>query len=573
MKVLITNGEQRSALAVVRSLGCRGIKTIVVSEYSKNISACSKYCYRAYQCRPLKTDENGFLKDIKNIIQKEHLQYILPITDLSMYLLLDPANGVPYELIRQLPNFELFSFASDKYQLLKLCKDLKISIPTTYFLDDFSQLEYYRDKLRFPIVIKPGQSIRKIKNKWFAGRVKIANDYEELTRICYQDIIYHFPFLLQEKVKGYGYGVFTIFKDGQAVAYFGHKRLREKPPTGGVSVLCESVELNHELLTVAEKILTVIQWNGPVMIEFKFNKQSRQYYVMEINGRFWGSLQLAIDAGVDFPWLLFNPHISSKSRIDYKTGTKLRWLLGDLDHHLALTKTELRSFHKLKHIFRFFTYKENNVRLEVLCKNDMRPFLCEIFLYIKDIQLALNRKIRNQFLNLLMDYFLKLKLRIDPKKKFILKKLPSQLNKILFICNGNLYRSPFAENYLQKIIDSRFSISSAGLNTTTNLSLPYNVIQTAKQFDINLANHRVREFSNFKDKHFDLIIVMERNQKKQLKQFCRKIVELGLFGNRNNISYNIPDPYGMSNEFLYQTYKNIVYYLDNLKKIIQRASA
>jgi len=57
---------------------------------------------------------------------------------------------------------------------------------------------------------------------------------------------------------------------------------------------------------------------------------------MEINGRFWGSLQLAIDAGVDFPRLL----VEAASRRDpapvhsYRTGLRLRWLWGDVDHLL-----------------------------------------------------------------------------------------------------------------------------------------------------------------------------------------------------------------------------------------------
>ena len=57
---------------------------------------------------------------------------------------------------------------------------------------------------------------------------------------------------------------------------------------------------------------------------------------MEVNGRFWGSLQLAIDAGMNFPLLFYRLAIGEDvpSQFDYKAGVRSRWLLGDLDQLL-----------------------------------------------------------------------------------------------------------------------------------------------------------------------------------------------------------------------------------------------
>ena len=77
------------------------------------------------------------------------------------------------------------------------------------------------------------------------------------------------------------------------------------PPSGGVSVLCESVPLRKPLVDYALRILQSAAWHGVAMVEFKLDARSGIPHLMEVNGRFWGSLQLAIDAGVDFPWLLY----------------------------------------------------------------------------------------------------------------------------------------------------------------------------------------------------------------------------------------------------------------------------
>ena len=57
---------------------------------------------------------------------------------------------------------------------------------------------------------------------------------------------------------------------------------------------------------------------------------------MEVNGRFWGSLELAVDAGVDFPFLAFQlaRGIRPDAPPEYQPGVKNRWILGDLDHLL-----------------------------------------------------------------------------------------------------------------------------------------------------------------------------------------------------------------------------------------------
>ena len=118
---------------------------------------------------------------------------------------------------------------------------------------------------------------------------------------------------------------------------------------------------------------------------------------MEINTRFWGSLQLAIDAGVDFPWLLYqtcnrdDSQASSNHQIpvisNYKIGHRLRWILGDLDSlYLVLRDKEFSLKEKVNAIVNFLTPHPFITRHEVNRLSDFKPFLWELKQYIKDLR-------------------------------------------------------------------------------------------------------------------------------------------------------------------------------------------
>lgn len=107
---------------------------------------------------------------------------------------------------------------------------------------------------------------------------------------------------------------------------------------------------------------------------------------MEVNGRFWGSLQLAVDAGVDFPWLLYRLAVGQPVEVSgtWRVGVRSRWLLGDLD---SLYWRWFRSDG-------LYTVGENvratadflrfcgDARFEVNRWRDFRPFLREMGEYL-----------------------------------------------------------------------------------------------------------------------------------------------------------------------------------------------
>jgi predicted ATP-grasp superfamily ATP-dependent carboligase len=109
------------------------------------------------------------------------------------------------------------------------------------------------------------------------------------------------PVLLQEYCAGAGDGVELLLHEGRPLAAFQHRRLREVPITGGASAFRESVPLDPLLLDYSTRLLRELRWTGLAMVEFKSSVGGPR--LMEINGRVWGSLPLAVRSGMDFPRL------------------------------------------------------------------------------------------------------------------------------------------------------------------------------------------------------------------------------------------------------------------------------
>ncbi len=121
------------------------------------------------------------------------------------------------------------------------------------------------------------------------------------------------------------------------------------------------------------------------MVEYKVDERTGVPILMEINGRFWGSLQLAIDAGVDFPRLLLECAAGHgpAAPAAYRTGTRLRWWWGDVDQlllRLRRSNAELGlppgSPGRLHALGEFVALRPGD-RNEVLRLDDPLPFLHE----------------------------------------------------------------------------------------------------------------------------------------------------------------------------------------------------
>lgn len=387
-KVLVLDGNERPALAITRSLGKRGIQVVVGSDKEKSLAGVSRYCSERLLYPSPMYNSNEFINTITQEIKKRAITIIYPVTEITTYLILKYRERFG-EIKIPFASFDKFEILTNKISLMKLAEKLNVPIPETHYISNTEDIYVLKDKLKYPVVIKPCRSRILTERGWINASVKYAYSEKELVESV--ESTYYFksyPFLLQQFIKGEGRGVFALYNHGQPIVFFAHRRLREKPPSGGVSVLCESIPVDPVLRGYSERILNHVKWHGVAMAEFKVSEEGLPY-LMEINARFWGSLQLAIDAGVDFPWLLYQIETGiCLDRINsYRKGVKLRWLLGDFDNLYLTFKSRTNIIAKIFSLIRFLNLFARNTHYEINRLSDFKPFLFELEQYFKSSNL------------------------------------------------------------------------------------------------------------------------------------------------------------------------------------------
>jgi predicted ATP-grasp superfamily ATP-dependent carboligase len=288
------------------------------------------------------------------------------------------------------PPYTAYDELSDKAKLVQRAVSLGIEIPETYVVSNVDTAREAISRVGAPVVIKPARSRLLHEGRILATSVAIADSSTDAVRVLQNAAWFGpIPALVQRYVAGAGAGLFALFHDGTPVAWFAHRRLREKPPSGGVSVLSESIEPDLQLSGISERLLRSVGWSGVAMVEFKIAADGTPY-LMEVNGRFWGSLQLSIDCGVDFPWLLYQNAVGIRPEAppNYVAGKRLHWFLGDLDRLLIQLRdrdNKLSATAKVQSSARFLgACVSPRNRSEVLRLSDPKPAASEVLKWVEE---------------------------------------------------------------------------------------------------------------------------------------------------------------------------------------------
>ena len=305
-RVLVTDAGRTSALAVIRSLGRAGHTVIAADSTEHPTGARSRYAAsHAWYPSPFEAGVDSTAAAIAALAAEHRVDAVLPVTDDVIVPLDRHRDLLPDGCTPIMAGRAQLDAAGSKVTSTRLARSLGVAVPRHEIVHDAEGTDGITERLGTPVVIKPDRSrIVGPDGRLRRGSVSYAWTDDEARRAVEaagQQVV------AQEYHAGIGLGIGMVLHEGRPLLAVQHRRLHEVPVSGGASARRETVPTDPDLLATACALLGELRWTGAAMVEFKDGPDGPAF--MEINGRLWGSLPLAVLAGCDIPAQMVAVHL------------------------------------------------------------------------------------------------------------------------------------------------------------------------------------------------------------------------------------------------------------------------
>lgn len=576
-KALVLGVDERSALTVVRSLGRHGITVHLGRDIPFSPAQLSKYISEVVQFPNAGHDPDEWVQALIAHLQKETYDLVIPTVDKYLVPVMQHRETLEKLAKFAIPDERGFEYTYRKSKTLELAKQVGAPIPKTIQVDSIDQLPEVEANFEFPLIVKPVSSKVFIKNIRYDMNVELAKSREDLERRLTR-ILQFCPVLIQSFHGGIGVGQEFLMRDGEVIAAFQHDRVHE-PLGGGGSSYRKSAPLIPELYEASVKMLKEIKWTGVAMVEYKYDYEKKSGILIEINGRFWGSVPLPVAAGVDFPALLFDMLVKDKVPAKppaYKYNVYCRNFPKDFEWFKANLRADKKNpFLMTRPLPKVFGEVFNLLLLrehyDTLVMDDPRPGFKVIGGYIGE-------QFRGAF-DKLYTAGIKFNYRFNAltrrSKVRRIEKLVRANPYVSFVCKGNICRSPFADYYLQQLISKGASkdirVESYGLIERVNRPSPELAVEAAKSFEIDMSVHRSKLLTQDIVDRSGVLFIMDIELYKRVRALYPsakdKLFFLGVLQNSADKPIEIDDPYGKGIDKFKFVFKQIIQSVDNLSRL------
>jgi len=539
MRCLILDGHSRAALESAQALGREHMEVFAAATGPHCLLFHSRYLAHKFILSDQSDQE--FLNWLAEMDARHMFDLIIPSTEVSLRRLMALDECDERRTKAVISSNQSLEAALSKDRTMRIATEAGIAVP------GFSLHTSTDDVLptdQFPAVLKPVRSKVLVNGRSVALEVTIAKDKRTRDRRL-RELLAFGPVLEQRYIRGVGIGLEFLFERGQCKWYFAHERLHEFPLTGGASSYRKSIVAPPEILNSSIRMLERLSWHGVAMVEFK-QAENGTFYLMEINPRLWGSLALSIDAGMNFPLGLLN--MATKKELapqpPYRLGYCTRDLVNDVewikdnlraDHADPLLMTRPR-FQSFAEYLRLFSGRESWDHFDL---HDLGITCASIATIVRRYSKILALKARS----------------LIAKPKFsrhhsavtrALKEGEVYPRNILFVCFGNICRSPIAEAIARQTI-TRCAVASAGLHEKNGRPVAAPILAAGAARGLDLSKCFSQQLTQALVSESDLILPMDRKifkiMSERFPSAMSRSTLLGCFAQRPIL--DIEDPYLM----------------------------
>lgn len=297
-----------------------------------NISGFSKYCSKNLICPSPVHQPDDFMDWLDRTLKNYSIDILFPMDDAAMSLVVKHQESLSTRVQFTVPIESSYELAADKWSSVQLAEKAGLPCPLTLLPKGIEDLENCIVQIGYPAIVKArtGSGSRGI---------RVVNNYDELLA-AYTEVntTYPNPILQQKIPTGPRFDVCLLFdRQGKLKSSFAQKEIRHFPIEMGPSTVQQSILL-PELVAKCTAMFESIGWTGIAEVEFMLEEATGDYIFMEINPRFWNSLELAVHCNIDFPYSLYQitKGIDPGLLNTYEEDQYCRWLLpGDLLHFIS----------------------------------------------------------------------------------------------------------------------------------------------------------------------------------------------------------------------------------------------
>lgn len=504
--VLVLDADQPSALSIVRALGRKGLCVHVASAASAPLAGYSRFAIETLRYPDPLREESGFIAWLSERLSQQDLELVIPVTERTLVPILRHRGSLDDSRLAMAPS-EALEQVLDKERTIELASSLGIPVPKSLNIGSLNDIEQAEAALGYPMVVKPSRSVGQDSQQRVQLSVSYAHNRTELEARLRHALRFG-SVIVQELFRGEGVGIELIADRGTVRFAFQHRRLHEVPLTGGGSSLRVSEAIVPELLAASSRLMEALRWHGVAMVEFKYAPETGSFRLMEINGRFWGSLPLAIAAGANFPVML-HELLTTGKLVRYapaRDGVICRQLARDIDW--------------LEHVLRAHNVpqwvtlptKQDIVRDTLLILSPRHHFdvqtLGDIRPGLVDLKRIISRQWR-RFAGALHERRRLAAERRAARPGGAARKQLASAHSVLFLCYGNINRSALAHAYAEMQFPARFSISSAGFHAESGRPADPPMVKVAGERGVALDTWSSTTLDRALVEKADIILAME----------------------------------------------------------------
>jgi predicted ATP-grasp superfamily ATP-dependent carboligase len=321
-RVLVTDGEERSVLAACRGLQSRGYEVTVTAGERLAVSHWSRSCARRVLTPCPSVDAAGFVDALVRTLSAGEHDVLIPGTDAALLAVSGSRARLEPRVRIGLPPDPVVRRSVDKRMLADASRAAGLDTPVTFPCESVDEGISAAEALGFPVVVKPLRSVAAVSGSLQTRGSKVVADRSTLRRAVGRAGI---PYLVQRlERQGSTCSFAGVIAHGRLLAYVFSRYLRTWPPAGGAASFSETITPRTELVKRIQRMVESVGWLGIFELEGVLESNGR-FTVIDFNPRLYGSLALALAAGVNLPavwcdWLLGRrpTTVTARSGVFYK---------------------------------------------------------------------------------------------------------------------------------------------------------------------------------------------------------------------------------------------------------------